>query len=96
MRNTILTAAICAAVSLTGTASAKTKKPEDPDKVVCRLSQPSGSHIGQKRVCMTRAEWMLEEAARANDTDAAVRRTWELREQEALRGGEARTTLGPK
>lgn len=87
MRKTILTAAICAAVSLTGTASAKVKKPEDPDKVVCRISMNSGSHIGQKRICMTRAEWKLEDAARANEADGSMRRTWDRTEQEAPRNG---------
>jgi hypothetical protein len=88
MRKTILTAAaICAAVSLAGTASAKVKKPEDPDKVICKVSMQSGSHIGQKRVCMTRAEWKMEEAARHNEAEAALRRTWDNAEQEAPRNG---------
>jgi hypothetical protein len=87
MRITILTAATCAAVALTGTAWAKTKKPEDPDKVICRLSMNSGSHIGQKRTCMTRAEWKMEDDARHNDADASVRRTWDNAEQEAPRNG---------
>ena len=87
MRKTILTAATCVAVALTGAASAKPKKPEDPNKVICRLTMQSGSHIGQKRVCMTRNEWKMEEAARANDADAALRRTWDRAEQEAPREG---------
>ena len=96
MRNTILMAAICAAVALTGTAMAKKpKKPEDPNKVICRVTQNSGSHIGQRRICMTMAEWKQEFAERANDADDSVRRTWDLREQEAIRGGVARTGIGP-
>jgi hypothetical protein len=95
MRETILASAICVAVALTGTASAKTKKPEDPNKVICRVTMNSGSHIGQTRVCMTWAEWRLDDAARHNEAEADVRRTWDQREQEALRGGNARTGLGP-
>ncbi|HYD38069.1 MAG TPA: hypothetical protein VEA60_10670 [Allosphingosinicella sp.] len=88
MRKTILTAATCVAVALTGAASAKKpKKPEDPDKVICRLTMQSGSHIGQRRVCMTRAEWKMEEAARANEADSAIRRTWDRTEQNAPRDG---------
>jgi hypothetical protein len=87
MRETILAAAACAALAMTGAASAKPKKPEDPNKMICRVTMNSGSHIGQKRVCMTRAEWKEEEAARQNDADSSVRRTWDLTEQEAPRNG---------
>lgn len=87
MRKTILAAATCVAVALTGAASAKPKKPEDPNKVICRLSMNSGSHIGQKRICMTRAEWKMEEAARHNEADSAIRRTWDRTEQNAPREG---------
>ena len=87
MRKTILTAAACVAVAMTGAASAKPKKPEDPNKVVCRISMNSGSHIGQRRICMTRADWKLEDAARANEADGSLRRTWDRAEQEAPREG---------
>ncbi len=87
MRNLILATATCAAVALTGAASAKTKKPEDPDKVLCRLEQASGTRIASRRICMTRAEWKMEDESRQRDAERSVRGTWDRGELEAPRNG---------
>lgn len=38
-------------------AIAKDDKPADPDKKICRRTEATGSIIGGKRQCHTRAEW---------------------------------------
>jgi invasion protein IalB len=37
--------------------SAAVQKPNDPNEVVCRKEESTGSRIGAKRVCMTRMQW---------------------------------------
>jgi hypothetical protein len=96
MRKLILATATCAAVALTGVASAKVKKAEDPNRVLCRIETASGSRITQRRICMTRAEWKLDEEARAKDAQNSQRATWDLVEQEATRGATPGARLGPK
>jgi hypothetical protein len=39
------------------------KDPQDPDKIICKSVQVTGSLFSSKRVCRTRAAW--EEMARA-------------------------------
>jgi hypothetical protein len=53
---------LCAVVMLAGTAAAsestsKSTPKGDPDKVVCRVSQDTGSRLGKIRVCKTNAQW---------------------------------------
>ena len=47
---------------LAGTASAsesasRSTAKNDPDRVVCRVSQDTGSRLGKIRVCKTNAQW---------------------------------------
>ena len=53
---------LCALFMLAGTAAAsesasKSAPKSDPDKVVCRLSNDTGSRLGRVRVCKTNAQW---------------------------------------
>ena len=53
---------LCALVMIAGAASAngtsgKGAAKNDPDKVVCRLSNDTGSRLGRVKVCMTSAQW---------------------------------------
>jgi len=53
---------LCAVFMLAGTAAAnesasKSAPKSDPDKVVCRLSNDTGSRLGRVRVCKTNAQW---------------------------------------
>ena len=49
-------------------ASAKDKKPVDPDKKVCRSVDTTGSILGGRRVCRTYREWQEIDRAAASDT----------------------------
>lgn len=40
----------------------QTPKPNDPDEVICKREQMTGTRISRQKVCMTRREWD-EEAA---------------------------------
>ena len=31
--------------------------PKDPDKIICRRENTTGSRLSSKKICMTRAEW---------------------------------------
>jgi hypothetical protein len=68
--------AVGAAVLLTGTASAG-KKPEDPDKVVCKTDADSTSRITRKRTCRTRAEWTMEEVERRRDAEQGLDKSYQ-------------------
>lgn len=53
---------LCAFFMVAGTAAAsesasKSAPKSDPDKVVCRLSNDTGSRLGRVRVCKTNAQW---------------------------------------
>ena len=53
---------LCALVMVAGAASAsetvtKSIPKSDPDKVVCRLSNDTGSRLGRTKVCKTNAQW---------------------------------------
>ena len=96
MHKLILATATCAAVALTGVASAKVKKAEDPNRMICKLETASGSRIASRRTCMTRAEWKMDEEARAKDAENSARATWDRTEQEATRGATPGARLGPK
>ncbi|MGZ8997608.1 MAG: hypothetical protein ACXW2T_02010 [Allosphingosinicella sp.] len=53
---------LCAIVMFAGTAAAsgsttKSASRNDPDKIVCRLSNDTGSRLGRVRVCKTNAQW---------------------------------------
>jgi hypothetical protein len=76
--------ATCAAVTLTGGASAK-KQPEDPNKVVRRIEASSGTRIVPPRICRTRAEWRAEQDDLRQEAEQGVGRTWDRAAQEALR-----------
>ena len=51
----------------------------DPNKVICREEQVTGSHF-ERRVCMTRAAWDKQ-------TQDALRMERQLNEQAATNGG---------
>jgi hypothetical protein len=46
-------------------ALAKGDKPVDPNKKICRIQDTTGSILGGKKICHTKAEWV--EIERAND-----------------------------
>jgi hypothetical protein len=46
-------------------ALAKEEKPVDPNKKICRVQDATGSILGGKKVCHTKAEWI--EIERSND-----------------------------
>jgi hypothetical protein len=50
-------AALCAGTAVAGETSSKSTPRGDPDKVVCRVSQDTGSRLGKIRVCKTNAQW---------------------------------------
>ena len=95
MRTIYVAGATGLALLLTGAASAK-KKPEDPAKVVCRLEQTSGTRIGGRTVCQTRAEWQAEDEARRLDLERSARGTWDQTEQDGTRGAQPGARLGAK
>jgi hypothetical protein len=49
--------ALCAGTAAAGESSSKAPSKGDPDKVVCRVSQDTGSRLGKIRVCKTNAQW---------------------------------------
>jgi hypothetical protein len=49
--------ALCAGTAAASESSSKTAGKGDPDKVVCRVSQDTGSRLGKIRVCKTNAQW---------------------------------------
>ena len=74
-RLSILTA-VGAAVLATSPASAA-KKPQDPNKVVCKTEADTTSRISRKRTCRTRAEWTMEEAERRRDAEQGLDKTYQ-------------------
>ena len=56
MRLLILAAAAAALAFAGGAAAAKDRKPEDPNKKICKFEGDSTSRIA-KKTCKTRAEW---------------------------------------
>jgi len=49
--------ALCALAVATGASAANTAKKNDPNKVVCRTVEESGSRLKKTRACHTMAEW---------------------------------------
>lgn len=37
--------------------------PNDPQRMVCKKSQVTGSRLGKKKVCMTAAQWEVQRQA---------------------------------
>jgi hypothetical protein len=59
-----------AALLLAGAAAAEpapaARPPEDPDRIVCRQSEPrTGSRVSRQRLCRTVAQWRAYDADRA-------------------------------
>jgi len=48
----------------TGTQVAAAKGPDDPNQIICKTVEVTGSHLGSKRTCRTRAVW--DEITRAS------------------------------
>ena len=67
MRIIHLGAALCAAAMLTGTGIAGNKKPQDPNKVMCRVEGVTATRLPPNRLCMTRAEWKVVDERRSKD-----------------------------
>ncbi len=57
----------------------KAGQADDPNKVICRREEVTGSHF-ERRVCMTRAAWQRQ-------TEEAQRMEQQLHEQAATNGG---------
>lgn len=53
-----------------GTAPAKA---QDPDKKICQRVEETGSRLGDKRICKTRAEWAAERQESRNELERAQR-----------------------
>lgn len=51
------TAAPTLAQSTANSAPANAKPVENPNEIVCEKQETTGSRIGARRVCMSRAEW---------------------------------------
>lgn len=51
------TAAPALAQSTANSAPANAKPVENPNEIVCEKQETTGSRIGARRVCMSRAEW---------------------------------------
>jgi hypothetical protein len=73
MRKTIILAAVAAALAplpLLGASFAPDNAPaveENPDEVICRtIAPPSGSRLGARRTCATRARWRELDLTRAD------------------------------
>ena len=73
----LIVAAAAGALVATGGASAKEKKPEDPDKKICKFEGDSTSRIA-KKTCKTRAEW---DALKAQRQEGGVDSTYRPIEQ---------------
>ena len=73
----LIVAAAAAALAATGTASAKEKKPEDPNKKICKFEGNSESRIA-KKTCRTKAEW---DALKAQRQEGGIDSTYRPIEQ---------------
>lgn len=65
-------------------AFAKDQKPADPNKKICRREAVTGSILGGKSICHTRAEWTTIDEANEKATRQfgdAARRSGGLRDQ---------------
>lgn len=63
--------ALAAGLVAIAPASAKDKKPVDPNKKICRSEAPTGSFI-PKSTCHTAAEWASIDAANQASTRATL------------------------
>jgi hypothetical protein len=65
MRAVLLMVGVAAsiAVSLSPAAGQRSRKGDDPDRLICRSLPKTGSLAGRERTCLTRAQWD-EQAAR--------------------------------
>jgi len=55
-----------------GTAPASAKA-QDPDKKICQRVEETGSRLGDRRICKTRAEWAAERQESRNELERAQR-----------------------
>lgn len=60
--------ALLSTILVAAPASAKDKKPQDPEKRICHTEVPTGSVMG-KSVCHTRREWAEVENQNQANTD---------------------------
>jgi predicted secreted protein len=72
MRLSLVTAAALSAMIVATPVLAKDKKPQDPNKRICRSEVPTGSMMS-KSVCHTRAEWQSIDEQNQAATDQAIR-----------------------
>ncbi|WP_374529334.1 hypothetical protein [Novosphingobium sp.] len=58
-------------------AGATTKSDDkDPNRVVCRRMEVTGSRLASKRVCQTAAQWDAMEAAQRQDIERSQTQRW--------------------
>lgn len=81
MRKIPLGVALCAVVLVTGAGIAGNKKPQDPNKILCRVESATTSRIAVNRVCHTRAEWKEIDERRSKDAAHLVNGTNDRRLQ---------------
>jgi hypothetical protein len=60
---------VAAPTATPGTQVAAAKGPDDPNQIICKTVDVTGSHLGSKRTCRTRATWdeMTRAAREATD-----------------------------
>ncbi|MFL6856533.1 MAG: hypothetical protein ACJ8EB_01350 [Allosphingosinicella sp.] len=73
MRNLTNLAALAAAMLLAGAAVAKDKVEGEPKaKKICRVEIVSNSHIPERRVCRTEAQWAAQAETESRNTRQLV------------------------
>jgi hypothetical protein len=75
MRYLNITAALAAATLLAGAAVAKDKAEgqQPKEKKICRVEVLSNSHIPERRICRTEAEWAAQGEDDARKTESTLR-----------------------
>ena len=48
--------------------AAAPENPNDPDKVICKREQMTGTRVATQKICMTRREWEQRESDEEADT----------------------------
>jgi hypothetical protein len=72
----IVSVALIASFALTSAAfaagdSADSKDAKDPDRMICKSEEQTGSRLARKKVCMTAAEWKESRRQQRMEVDRA-------------------------
>ena len=67
----LVATAILSTMILATPVAAKDKKPQDPNKRICRSEVPTGSMLG-KSICHTRLEWAAIDNQNQTNTDSMM------------------------